>query len=70
MDAAILQSVVVIGSLRLEKVSKIIKSNPSPLCPLTTSLSATSPRSLNTSRDGDSTPPVPMQSAANLHGPV
>ena len=34
-----------------------IKCNPSspPLCPLTTSLSATSPRSLSISRDGDPT---------------
>ena len=29
--------------------------NPSPPCPLTTSLSATSPQFLNTSRDSDST---------------
>jgi len=37
--------------------SKIIqlKGNPPPLCPLTTSLSATSPGYLNIPRDGDST---------------
>ena len=42
-------------SLRLEKISKIICPTISPPCPLTTSLSATSPQSLNISRDGDST---------------
>ena len=41
-------------SLRLEKTSKITKSDPSP-CPLTMSLSATSPHFLSTSRDNDST---------------
>ena len=41
----------------LEKTTKMIQSNPnpSPPCPLTTSLSATSPWFLNTSRDGDCT---------------
>jgi len=44
-------------SLRLEKTSKLSKSNPKPppLCPLITSLSTTSPWLWNTSRDGDST---------------
>lgn len=43
-------------SLRSEKTCKIIISNPnpSPLCPLTVSLSATSPCFLNTSRNGNS----------------
>ena len=40
-------------SLRLEKTSKITKSNHQPIP--TTSLGATSPRSFNTSVDGDST---------------
>jgi len=43
----------IIESLRLEKTSKIIKSNPHPLCPQTVSYSATSTRFLNTSREGD-----------------
>lgn len=42
-------------SLMLEKSSKIKSgSSPSPLCALTTSLNATSPRFWNTSRDSDS----------------
>jgi len=47
----------IIESLRLEKTSKAIQSNSnqSPPCPLTTSLSATSPQLLNTPRDGDCT---------------
>ena len=47
----------IIELLRLEKTSQVTKSkpNPAPPCPLTMSLSATSPHSLNTSRDGDST---------------
>ena len=46
-----------IESLRSWKISKIINfnSNPPPPCPLTTSLSATSPWLLNISRDGDFT---------------
>ena len=51
-----------IESLRLKKTSKIPKSNP--LCPLPTSLSATSPGFWSTSRDGDPTTPwaaVPLQ---------
>jgi len=49
----------VIESLRLEKTSKITNFNPSPIppCPLTTSLSATSPQFWNTPRDGDSPAP-------------
>lgn len=41
-----------------------IKCNPSspPLCPLTTSLSATSPPFLSTPRDGDPPPHIPGQS--------
>ena len=44
-------------SLRLKKTTKIIQSNhqPIPPCPLSTSLSDTSIRFLNTFRDGDST---------------
>jgi len=44
-------------SLRLEKSTEIVTSNGQamPPCPLTTSLSATSPWFLNTSRDGDCT---------------
>ena len=44
-------------SLRLEKTSKITKSNPNPPppCPPTTSLSAISLWFLKTYRDGDST---------------
>jgi len=47
----------IIESLKLEKTAKIPKFNPSPssLCPLTTSLSATSPCYWNTSRDSDTT---------------
>ena len=45
----------IIVSLRLEKTSKINKSKPSLPCPLIVSLSASSPHSLNTSRDGDFT---------------
>jgi len=43
--------------LRLGKKSKITRSNsqPTPRCPLPTSLSATSTRLLNASRDGDRT---------------
>lgn len=43
--------------LMLEKTSNIFKSNHQPIspCPMTTSLSATSIRFLNTSMDGDST---------------
>jgi len=46
-------------SLRLEKTSRITKSNsrPSSPCPLPTSLNATTPWFLNTSRDSDSTTP-------------
>jgi len=42
-----------IESLKLEKTTKIIKSNISPLppCPTTVSLSATSSQFWNTSRD-------------------
>ena len=42
--------------IRLKKTTKITKSNHQLItpCPLTTSLSATSPRFLNTSRDSDS----------------
>ena len=39
--------------LRLEKTSKIPQPNPPPPCPLPTSLSATSPWILDTSRDED-----------------
>ena len=42
----------IIESLGLERPLRSI--SPSPPCPLTTSLSAKSPRYLNTSRDGDS----------------
>jgi len=42
-------------SLQLEKTSKIIQPNAPLPCLLTTSLSATSPWFLSTSRDGDST---------------
>jgi len=43
-------------SLRLVRLRSLSPtSSPSPLCPLPTSLSATSTRLLNTSRDGDST---------------
>ena len=44
-------------SLRLENTTKIISSSPNPSapCPLTTSLSATSPWFLNTSRNSDCT---------------
>ena len=47
----------IIESRRLEKTTKIIKSNCEPItpCPLTMSLSATSTRFSNTFRDGDST---------------
>jgi len=43
-------------SLRLERISQIPMSNPSPPppCPVTTSISATSPWFWNVSRDGDS----------------
>ena len=53
----------IIVSLRLEKMSRIITSNSksSPPCPLTTSLSATSPWFRNTSRDGDSTTSLGMK---------
>lgn len=44
----------IIESLELEKTTKIPKANPNPP-PLTTSLSATPPRYLNTSKDRDST---------------
>ena len=46
-----------IESFRLEKTSQIPKFNPRspPPYPLTTSLSATFPQFLNTSRDGDPT---------------
>ena len=45
------------GSVRLERTTRITKSNHSPCtpCPLTTSVSATPIHVLNTSRDGDST---------------
>ena len=58
------QITCVTESLRLEKTSKITQSNPSPppTCPLTTSLSATSPHFLSTSRDGD-----PTASLDSLH---
>ena len=52
---AILSQNRITGSLRLEKITEIPKSNPSPPGPLTISYSATSPCFLNTSRDGDST---------------
>ena len=43
-------------SLRLEKTSHPqVQPQPTPPCPLTTALSATSPWLYNTSRDGDST---------------
>ena len=44
-------------SLSLEKIYKVIKSNRQPIttCPLSVSLSASSPRFLKTSRDIDST---------------
>jgi len=47
----------IIESLRVEETSKITRSShqPIPPCPLTTSLSATSPQFLNTSRHGDPT---------------
>ena len=46
----------IIESLRLEKLlrSSSPTTSPSPLCPLTMSLGATSPRSWNSSRDSDS----------------
>ena len=47
----------IVESLRLEKTSQITKPNPTPPCPLPTSLSATSPRLWDTSRDGDPTTP-------------
>ena len=55
----------IIEPLGLEKTTKAIQSNhqPIPTVPTDTSLSATSARFLNTSKDGDSTPPwqsVPM----------
>jgi len=55
-----------VESLRLEKASEIIQSNPTPPCPLTTSLSATSPCSLNTSRDGDPTTSLGSCATASL----
>lgn len=45
----------IIESLRLDKISKVIWSNPSPPCPLTMFLSATSPCFLKTCRDSVST---------------
>ena len=49
---------------RLEKISKIIQSShqPNPPCPLTMSISATSPCSLNTARDSDC--PTSLRSCA------
>ena len=47
----------IIESLRLGKTTKITNPSPSPPCPLPTSLSATSPRLWDTSRDGDPTTP-------------
>jgi len=46
----------IMESQRLEKSSEITECTPS--IPLTTSLSATSPRSLHTSTDGDPTTPL------------
>lgn len=44
-----------IGPLRLEKTTKVTTSNHQPPCPMATSLSATSPLLLNTSRDANIT---------------
>jgi len=53
-----------IDSLRLEKAPvQVTQSNPSLLCPLTVSFSATSPWFFNTSRDGD--PTTTLGSCAN-----
>ena len=55
----------IIESLRLEKTAKITQFSPNPPhpCQLTTSLSATSPWLLNTSRDSD--PTASLGSCAN-----
>jgi len=52
------QLLKIIDSLRLEKTTKITKSNPNPPCPLTTSLSATSPQLV--------TPALPMQQCQHI----